>query len=656
MAQRVAKVICLLQYVQQCASQRGEHRGGTAGDVAGDSPIAQVREALAELVRTHNIRLGDDGYRIPTPAEDDWERIRNGISPRGGETNRIYAEILTGFWSPQPTHLLADAKAFKAGLHINGRELVAGDIAFHFSLADEGEAFMAAATQARSRSQQNPTEVCWAVAVTKAIDDEQVELFRSREMLQRKERDTKGDDTPGLMAEERARLNKHQENLRKLLRDACLTGRVYFRGNDRTPGERVAEVGRATEEILRDGLPQIFDHYVEAAAKVTDARKGVETLVKAHNLQGLTPIFTQLKLVRTDAGKTVFAVEGGPLREVLRRIEDRANYGDTPNGGYLEGVFAKPPFGWDSDVVRLLVVCLMRAELVEATSKGHVLDSVTTIEAGQTLTNANLFRQATFRPRRGVEPADRVRAGDAFRDTFGRDVTDISSSATIVDEVRQEIARQEEAVVEARDTLRLHRLPGVEGLDDASGHFRAIRSGSVENAITTFNASHRAIKDMIRRTAELRKALTGSTLDDLSRARRIVEVTWPELRGEPDLDVELEPHATELAGLLLIDDFYRNLPAIAEHTQALETDRQRRFDEAQRERIAAFTTAYEQLSMEPGWDALADEDRQDIAAQLIDGQQSRRRHNLTRPAAVGARCVPGPAASSRAAAARDGRR
>ena len=213
-------------------------------------------------------------------------------------------------------------------------------------------------------------------------------------MLQRKERDTKGEDTPGLMAEERARLNNHQENLRKLLRDACLTGRVYFRGNDRTPGENVTEVGRAADEILRDGLPQIFDRFGEAAAKVTDARKGVETLVKAHNLQGLTPIFSQLRLVRHDAGKTVFAAEGGPLQEVLRRITDRADSGDNPNGTYLEGIFAKPPFGWDSDVVRLLVVSLMRAELVEATSKGHRLDSVTTSEAGQTLTNANLFRQA----------------------------------------------------------------------------------------------------------------------------------------------------------------------------------------------------------------------------------------------------------------------
>ena len=222
-----------------------------------------------------------------------------------------------------------------------------------------------------------------------------------------------------------------------------------------------------------------------------------------------------------------------------------------------------------------------------------------------------------------MEPADRVRAGNAFRDTFGREVADISSSATIAEELREELARQDDALIEARDILRLHRLPGADGLDEVLSHFRTIRSGSVENAITTFNASHRTIKDVIRRAAELRKALTEFTLDDLARARRTSDVIWPELQAEPDLDAEFEPHATELRNLLCIDDFYRNLPGIADHSQALEAERQRRFDHAERDRLAAFTSGFEQLTTEPGWDALVDEDRRDIARQMIDGQQSR---------------------------------
>jgi hypothetical protein len=59
--------------------------------------------------------------------------------------------------------------------------------------------------------------------------------------------------------------------------------------------------------------------------------------------------------LRDEKGKTVFRVESGALREVLDRIEERANYGDTASGRYLADEFAKEPFGWDFEVVRLLV-------------------------------------------------------------------------------------------------------------------------------------------------------------------------------------------------------------------------------------------------------------------------------------------------------------
>ena len=94
------------------------------------------------------------GYRIPTPAEDDWERIRNGISPKPGVAHRIYSEVLAYFWQPQPTHTLFDTKTFKAGLAIHGREIVDGDMMFHVHLAEDGTSFQTLASELRARSQQ----------------------------------------------------------------------------------------------------------------------------------------------------------------------------------------------------------------------------------------------------------------------------------------------------------------------------------------------------------------------------------------------------------------------------------------------------------------------------------------------------------------------
>jgi hypothetical protein len=399
LAQPVAKVICLLQYVKSVHRTPENIAASLHPHVSADAQLASVKEAIRYLEAANKIRQGEDGYRIPTPAEDDWERIRNGISPNPGDAHRLYIEVLSVFWQPQPSHTLFETKTFKAGLAIHGRDVVDGDMVFHLHLAEEGRDYQDLANELRARSQQERKNVFWAVPLNEAIDRETVELFRSKEMLSKKEREAKTADETALITEEKVRLRRHQDELRRIFRAACLSGSAYFRGNDRSPGEKAVDVSRSTSEILSQVLPDIFHRFKEAAAKPNDVKKGVDALFTAENLQGLPSVFSSLGLLRDEKGKTVFRTESGPLTEVLSRIEERANYGDTASGRFLTDEFAKEPFGWDFEVVRLLIQSLLRAGKIEAISKGQTIDSTTSIEAKDTFANNNLFRQAAFRPK-----------------------------------------------------------------------------------------------------------------------------------------------------------------------------------------------------------------------------------------------------------------
>ncbi len=447
-AQPVAKVICLLQYMKTVHRTAENIAAALHPGVAADSQLAAVKDALRELEAAHKVRRGDDGYRIPTPAEDDWERLRNGISPKPGDSHRLYSEVLASFWQLQPSHLFLETKTFKAGLAIQGREVIAGDMMFHVQLADDGKELESLAAELRGRSQQERKHVFWAIALSEAIDREAVEAFRSKEILARKERDAQGKDSTSLLHEERLRQKRHEGELRRLLKAACLSGRVYFRGNDRSPGDGAADVGKTAAEILGQVLPEIFDRFKDAAAKPTDVKKGTDALFTAENLKGLPPVFGGLSLLRDEKGKTVFRVESGPLKEVLDRIEDRTNYGDTASGRFLADELAKEPFGWDFEVVRLLVLSLLRAGTIEATSKGQTLDTVTTVEGRETFSNNNLFRQASFRRKKGVEFEELIKASEGFRDTFGSEVRELSAGA-IAQELRKEVGRHEDTVATA---------------------------------------------------------------------------------------------------------------------------------------------------------------------------------------------------------------
>lgn len=181
--------------------------------------------------------------------------------------------------------------------------------------------------------------------------------------------------------------------------------------------------------------------------------------------------------------------------------------------------------------MRLLVLSLLRAGKIEATSKGQTVDTVTTVEARETFSNNNLFRQASFRPKKGVEFEELIKASEAFRETFGSDVRELNAGA-IATELRKEVARHEDEIAGALHTLTVNRLPGAAVLETALGQMKAVLRDSEDNAISMFNASHRSVKAAIKRAAEVEQTVTDTRVRDLERARRAVQALWPFLQSE----------------------------------------------------------------------------------------------------------------------------
>ena len=149
---------------------------------------------------------------------------------------------------------------------------------------------------------------------------------------------------------------------------------------------------------------------------------------------------------------------------------------------------------------------------------------------------------------------------------------------------------------------------------------KAILRGSEDNAIATFNASHRSIKDAIKRATELEQALSEPGLLDLNRARQALRTAWPFLRVESDVSEELRSKATELEDLLARETFYRELPTIEQHGSAIDAEYARRYDEALEARIATYTIALDRLAHTPGWDDIDQDQQQKLAAPLERGK------------------------------------
>lgn len=612
LAQRAAKAVALLTYVQSVHRTAENVAASLYPEVDADGVLPEVKDALDELVRRHQVRLGDDGYRIPTPAEDDWERQRAGAQPRPADTVRLYKTAAEALWKPQPNHALHGTRLFRAGLVVGGERLVDGDLPVHVEFEDP-ERLEEAKAAARARSQAERGAVFWVGALDPALVRTADEVYRSRDILTRRERQAKTPDEIALVAEEKARLSRNQSELQARLSKALLGGAAYFRGNDRSPDPGAPDVRRAADALLAQALPQVYDRYAEAAVQV--GKKDLERLLSSESLRGLPAVFAHLDLLRDQDGTPVFVTDSGPLAEVLSVITSRASLGDPATGRALADHFAGEPYGWEFDVVRLLAVSLLRAGAVVATSQGKELDSATGTDARAAFPNNNLFRQASFRPKEGLDRRKVAKAARLVEDTFGTPVPELAEDA-VARVLRAEADRVEPAITDAAARLAQHGLPGREVLADALDQLRAIRTGSGQSAILAFLSAHHKIAEAVKRAATLEDALTDPRLDALARARQALRDQAPVLEKEPDLPEEAVDAAAKLDDLLRSELFFQSLPEIERHADTIRAAYRDRFDQASGERAETYAGALADLRATPGWDELDEGDQQAVAEPL----------------------------------------
>src|SRR5260370_2466765 len=137
-------------------------------------------------------------------------------------SHRIYQEVTQSMWQPQPSHLLLGVKQFKAGLTMEGRTVIDGDITFQLHLADNATQLESLATELRGRSRTERSDIFWALSLNDDIDAEVVELYRSRTVIAIKEREARTASESPLVSDEKRPPNEHLTQLPKPLTPALL--------------------------------------------------------------------------------------------------------------------------------------------------------------------------------------------------------------------------------------------------------------------------------------------------------------------------------------------------------------------------------------------------------------------------------------------------
>ncbi len=244
-----------------------------------------------------------------------------------------------------------------------------------------------------------------------------------------------------------------------------------------------------------------------------------------------------------------------------------------------------------------------------------MIDSALSVQANATFNNNNLFKQASFQLKRGVEFEQLVEAVAAFETVFGQRIAEINQGL-IARGLRDAATRHEADLDGVHRSMVQHGLPGADVLAEALEKLRSIRTGNEEQAIKVFNGTHAGLKEAIKRGAELAQALDTHGLNIVRRARETQRLCWPFLSQEDDLEPALHDHAGQLDDLLRRETFFRELPPIDHHASALAAAFKHRYDAAVTQRDAAYTAALQTLRETPGWETLDEAQQRRIAGPL----------------------------------------
>lgn len=570
-----------------------------------------VDEAVARLVSEEVLRQADDGVRLQSPEEKDWEKKRREIDPRPADVIRLWRESLSqtlrGF-------SVTSGRPFRVEVHAADEKLTDGEIALRI---EEAAGSRRDELKERSREEVRANDVTVAFSLSDATHDGLVEWFRSKEMISR--RDVPGTKTPAeheLIAEERQRLQRSERTARDRLASDIGSGVAVFRGTveELSNGDLRATLQRAIE----DRIPQIFPQsHLFAGGSLRPEH--VRMVLRAESLgelpDALGPAGMGL-LEDTPDGRKI-KIDDGPLKLVVDWVTERHGYGQDPSGQTLAQRFGGPPYGGHIDTVQLVLAAGIRAGQLEVVFGGHRISSPADDRLLTLFKGVQAFRGATFRPaNEPIALERRVDLAKKLHELTG-DRPKQHTTAALAEIVGDRFGPLAEAVGRVEAALRAFGLAAPAAVAQARDLARAIRTGDDEGVVLTA-LDHWA--DLLAVDAAVEKLDTAlnQNADDLRRAIELSRQDADEFGPDDGDDLE------RLRELLGADDLAEQQPQIRALADRLGAARRQRQQEAAAILDEHLRTARERVSerypeVDPGVVTEASRQLEDLAATSTDG-------------------------------------
>lgn len=600
LAVRCAKAVALLELLQ--ADEDGEPTDSKlvarclyAHVAEGDNEPA-VRAALERLLDANLLAYSNKtGYKLQSSAGEEWERERQDISIPPEDLGELVLDALRILVADTEKPELGGRKfawqALFSTENTHHEHTFAGGrddspIVIDFRLLPSDRQSLADWTNRSSESTLRD-RIIWVGGAYQAVMDRGRRLAKQKRMVARyvPKRASLSEPRKRLLSEEEARLSTSLDEFKKVVAEAFMDGRLYFRGADTQPSDYGAAFATALAKAGNARLPAIYSHFI--ATNVTNGE--LEQLI-VRELSGPSVKFyaDDLGILDTDAGRIIAACTGTVPKRILELVE--RDHGIS--GANMLRRFSEPPYGYTANVVKACVAGLLRASKIRLRLTDGV-DVTSIVDPGvQDLFRRDRdFKQAEIYPAgdQKITAKDRFKIADLFKTVFHTQIE--PEPDVIADELARVILPKQ---AQLRDVEhRLNRLPGSPPTPKVLTRLHrafedCLRPRQVEPRVLATLEHLEILRDGVGRLNAYHSELDDDAVEAVRTAKTIADTQLRQLIEVGELDAALQDAERRIGEQLAAEKPWVGIDAIAPALEAVRT--------AYRERRLARINKQEQLT------------------------------------------------------------
>ncbi|APB32608.1 transposase [Gloeomargarita lithophora Alchichica-D10] len=605
---RTAKVICLLEFIRDLPRTPRNIAALLVDRVDQTAPIQEVEQAIDLLEKAQFIRLTEEGWKLQTAQEKNWTNERNSyLAPRPRERHEITRSSIRQIF--QQTNLKNHRylqRTFKLGITLDDTVLIPeDDLTLHLNLVDQSDEISAKIEQLRPESQQTTKAqaLYWVSAHTSEIDDLIAQVYASNQMITKyEELRTKGnitDQERSCLQDEMNDRSRYSNRLLEKFTSALEQGTGLFQGFQSDASELGKNWAEILPKLIANILPTLYPQLALANCPLTGNE--AEEILKTTNMQSLSQVFFRgengLHLISKTANKFVINTQAPILREVADYLRNEHSYGnkDTRTGKALEQKFARSPYGWDRDILRLILATLFRAGEIEISHQGSRYNNPQDPLARPCLTNILAFRSSLFSPRQAISLRTLTQAVNQLESLTGEEV-DVEESA-IANALKKLAQVEQEKIYPLLSTAQKYELPITDLIKAYQQTWRNIQNSVSDDCIRTLVETGTELATAKEQVRTWQTFLQENRLTQWQTARQALQI-WHSLSPvRPDLSATVD----ELKNLLQRQEFINHWQVITNHSNTIHTAYRQAYNELFTKRQALYQAAIDEIKNHPLW-------------------------------------------------------